>query len=146
MIFECRQLLSYFLLILNASLVFGWESLDTCQMIFIEREEGFKWGIGFYPTNFSTDKSNLYTRLEKFLPSDDDLISRVTDVTNLNFDISAEDDETVQTGTMYGESITTTNFTMLAETYFEATADGDYTFTLEAKEGAFAYVYTDMSP
>lgn len=148
MIFESHQLLSYFLLILNSSLAFGWESIDTCQMSFVERLEDVKWYTYLYAIDFSTDKSNMYDILKALDPAPDvnPGFAEISDITNINFDISAEDDETVQTGTLFGESFTITNFTMYAETAFEAQTDGDYTFTLEATDAAYVAISTDMSP
>ena len=117
-------------------------------MYFFEMEEGSAWVVDLYPSDFSSNITDVYNRLMEVSSGrlGEEPVAERTDVAIMEFDVPAIDDETVQTGTIFGESITTTNFTMQATTFFEAKMDGDYTFTLDASDGAQGIFFTDSSP
>lgn len=78
-----------------------------------------------YETNFFS--SEVYKELGEF--------EKASGVTKINFYGGDYDFDDVQTGTIYGKTITSSNFSMVLTGYFLAAESGDYKFTAAADDG-----------
>ncbi|GMM58066.1 hypothetical protein DAKH74_046820 [Maudiozyma humilis] len=105
------------------------------------------WRVEYFATDFSTDKSDLYDFIMNIAAdaTQPKPLKTITGVTNMDFDIPALDPELPQIGTVFGESITTTNFSLEIHSFFHAPMDGEYTFTIDATDGIMISAFPDMS-
>ena len=147
LLFKLKLIIQFTLLLLRSYVANAWVSQDDCQMAFMNLDMSLGWRVEYVATDFSTDKSDLYDFIVKMAAdaTRPEPLKTINGVTTLEFDIPALDPELPQMGTVFGESITTTNFSLEMETYFQAPMDGEYTFTIEASDGIMFSALTDMS-
>ena len=147
MLLKLKLIIQFTLLLLQSYVANAWVSQDDCQMGFLGLDMSLGWRVEYFATDFSTDKSDLYDFIMNIAAdaTQPKPLKTITGVTNMDFDIPALDPELPQTGTVFGESITTTNFSLEIHSFFHAPMDGEYTFTIDATDGIMISAFPDMS-
>lgn len=83
-------------LLLHIYIVKAWETMDTCQLAFIETDKDAAWRMIFIPVKFSTDKSGMYDYILSLMNGTYEFDNHLhtTGVTDPEIKISASSDDT----------------------------------------------------